>query len=87
MSCVLALLAAAALGAGAPLVIEHVHVLPMTAGGATLERGPEDSEPAGRVAVFLDPSGHRWSVGHSIEEVTPAEMQRRYTALMKAPAS
>ena len=36
MSCVLALLAAAALGAGAPLVIEHVHVLPMTAGGATL---------------------------------------------------
>jgi len=23
-------------------------------------RGPEDSEPAGRVAVFLDPFGHRW---------------------------
>jgi PhnB protein len=28
--------------------------------GATLDRGPEDSEPAGRVAVFRDPFGHRW---------------------------
>jgi PhnB protein len=30
------------------------------AGGALLDRGPEDSEPAGRVAVFRDPFGHRW---------------------------
>ncbi|QNN52076.1 VOC family protein [Nocardioides mesophilus] len=29
------------------------------AGGATLDRGPEDS-PAGRVAVLRDPFGHRW---------------------------
>jgi PhnB protein len=28
--------------------------------GATLDRGPENSEPAGRVAVFRDPFGHRW---------------------------
>ena len=28
--------------------------------GVTLDRGPEDSPPAGRVAVFRDPSGHRW---------------------------
>jgi PhnB protein len=28
--------------------------------GATLDRGPEDSPPAGRVAVFHDPFGHRW---------------------------
>jgi uncharacterized glyoxalase superfamily protein PhnB len=28
--------------------------------GATLDRGPEDREPAGRVAVFRDPFGHRW---------------------------
>ena len=26
----------------------------------TLDRGPEDSPPAGRVAVFRDPFGHRW---------------------------
>jgi PhnB protein len=29
-------------------------------GGGVLERGPEDSDPAGRVAVFRDPFGHRW---------------------------
>ena len=28
--------------------------------GVPMERGPEDSEPAGRVAVFRDPFGHRW---------------------------
>ena len=28
--------------------------------GVTMDRGPEDSEPAGRVAVFHDPFGHRW---------------------------
>jgi len=28
--------------------------------GTTLDRGPEDSPPAGRVAVFTDPFGHRW---------------------------
>jgi uncharacterized glyoxalase superfamily protein PhnB len=30
------------------------------AAGVTLDRGPEDSPPAGRVAVFRDPFGHRW---------------------------
>jgi PhnB protein len=32
-----------------------------------------------------DPFGHRWNIGHAIEQVTPEEMQRRYDALMKAP--
>ena len=30
------------------------------ASGVTLDRGPEDSEHVGRVAVFRDPFGHRW---------------------------
>jgi len=30
------------------------------AAGTSLDRGPEDSPPAGRVAVFRDPFGHRW---------------------------
>jgi uncharacterized glyoxalase superfamily protein PhnB len=30
--------------------------------GVDLDRGPEDSPPAGRVAVFRDPFGHRWFV-------------------------
>ena len=28
--------------------------------GTPMDRGPEDSGPAGRVAVFRDPFGHRW---------------------------
>jgi PhnB protein len=28
--------------------------------GTAMTRGPEDSPPAGRVAVFTDPFGHRW---------------------------
>jgi uncharacterized glyoxalase superfamily protein PhnB len=31
----------------------------VVAGGAELDRGPEDG-PVGRVAVFRDPFGHRW---------------------------
>jgi PhnB protein len=30
------------------------------AAGTPMVRGPEDSPPAGRVAVFVDPFGHRW---------------------------
>lgn len=32
----------------------------IVAAGVPLDRGPEDSPPAGRVAVFRDPFGHRW---------------------------
>lgn len=32
----------------------------VVATGTSMERGPEDSPPAGRVAVFVDPFGHRW---------------------------
>lgn len=32
----------------------------VTASGVALDRGPEESPPAGRVAVFRDPFGHRW---------------------------
>jgi uncharacterized glyoxalase superfamily protein PhnB len=32
----------------------------VVAAGTSLDRGPEDSPPAGRVAVFRDPFGHRW---------------------------
>jgi len=32
----------------------------VVAAGTAMDRGPEDSPPAGRVAVFRDPFGHRW---------------------------
>ncbi len=51
------------------------------AAGATLEREPSDAFYGERGGVVIDPFGHRWNIGHSIEDVTPAEMQRRYDAL------
>lgn len=54
------------------------------AAGATLERAPQDEFYGERGGVFIDPFGHRWNVGHSIEALTPEEMQCRYTALMQA---
>jgi uncharacterized glyoxalase superfamily protein PhnB len=32
----------------------------ISAAGVALDRGPEDTEGVGRVAVFRDPFGHRW---------------------------
>jgi len=42
----------------------------VTAAGTLLDRGPEDSPPAGRVAVFRDPFGHRWFLVQPKEGVT-----------------
>lgn len=51
--------------------------------GARLEREPQDQFYGERSGSIYDPFGHRWSIGHSIEEISPAEMQRRYDELMK----
>ena len=50
--------------------------------GAKIETPLQDHFYGERSASFRDPFGHRWNVGHSIEEVTPDEMQRRYSQLM-----
>jgi PhnB protein len=44
------------------LTVDDVDALAarVEAAGVRMDRGPEDSEPAGRVAVFRDPFGHRW---------------------------
>lgn len=53
-------------GEGSPvtlhLTVDDVDGLARAAqeAGAELDRGPEDNPPAGRVAVFRDPFGHRW---------------------------
>lgn len=49
--------------------------------GATLERPPEDHFYGERSGSIRDPDGHRWLIGHHIEDVSPAEMQRRYAAM------
>ncbi|OFE18877.1 hypothetical protein BA895_01525 [Humibacillus sp. DSM 29435] len=40
----------------------------VVASGVALDRGPEDSPPAGRVAVFHDPFGHRWFLNQPLEQ-------------------
>ncbi|MFN0299455.1 MAG: VOC family protein [Burkholderiales bacterium] len=55
--------------------------------GAKLEMAPADAFYGERSGVIRDPFGHRWNIGHSIEEVTPQEMQRRYTAMMEEQAT
>jgi hypothetical protein len=37
-----------------------------------------------RGGVVRDPFGHEWGIGHQIEKVSPAEMQRRYDEMMKS---
>ena len=56
------------------------------AAGATLLRPAADAFYGERGGTVRDPFGHEWLLGHSIEEVSPEEMQRRYDALMKGPA-
>lgn len=52
--------------------------------GATLEMPPTDQFYGERSCRVRDPFGHAWLLGHSIEEVAPEEMQRRYTAMFNA---
>jgi PhnB protein len=51
------------------------------AAGATLLMPPTDQFYGERSARLRDPFGHTWLIGHSIETLSPDEMQRRYTAL------
>ena len=52
--------------------------------GAVIEQPLQDHFYGERSGVIRDPFGHRWNVGHHIEDVTPEEMQRRYDEAMKA---
>ncbi len=51
------------------------------AAGAQLQRPVSDAFYGERGGAVIDPFGHRWLIGHSIEDVSPEEMQRRYSAL------
>jgi len=50
--------------------------------GAEIESEPKDHFHGERSGCVRDPFGHRWTIGHGIEEVSPAEMQRRYTEML-----
>ena len=51
------------------------------AAGATVLRPAADAFYGERSGSVRDPFGHEWLLGHQVEEVSPQEMQRRYTAL------
>lgn len=50
--------------------------------GAQVEIAPEDHFYGERSGCVRDPFGHRWNIGHSIEEVSSDETQRRYTEML-----
>lgn len=50
--------------------------------GAEIVRQPQDHFYGERSGTIRDPFGHEWLIGHSLEEISPEEMQRRYTKLM-----
>lgn len=67
----------------------HLHVddadalLERAAGlGAEILRPAQDHFYGERSGTLRDPFGYDWMIGHSIEEIDPAEMQRRYTAML-----
>lgn len=51
--------------------------------GAEVVREPRDQFYGERSGLVRDPFGHEWLIGHSLEELSPEEMQRRYTELFK----
>ncbi len=52
--------------------------------GAELLREAQDQFYGERSGTIRDPFGYEWLIGHSLEEVEPAEMQRRYDALLNS---
>jgi PhnB protein len=66
------------------LHVENVDAMMQRAldAGATLVRAAKDEFYGERSGKVRDPFGHEWMLGQHIEDVTPEEMQRRYTALL-----
>ncbi|ACG72607.1 Glyoxalase/bleomycin resistance protein/dioxygenase [Anaeromyxobacter sp. K] len=74
---------------GATTFCIHLHVddadraiARAVAAGATLVRPAADAFYGERSGTVRDPFGHEWLIGHSIEEVSPEEMQRRWDAML-----
>jgi len=54
-----------------------------SAAGATVVMPPSDQFYGHRSATIRDPFGHEWMLQKEIEQVAPAEMQRRWDAMVK----
>lgn len=72
-----------------PAFVIHLHVddadgmiETALAAGARLVRAASDAFYGERSGTIRDPFGYDWMIGHAIEDVSPEEMQRRYTAML-----
>ncbi len=62
----------------------HAALARALAAGATLLLPVHDTFCGERSAKVRDPFGHDWLIDQHVEDVTPAEMQRRFTAMCEA---
>ena len=76
---------------GGTTVSIHIHVSDVdrlfeqaVAAGGTVVRPLQNHFYGERSGTIRDPFGHEWLLGACIEDVTPEEMQRRYTELLTA---
>ena len=73
-------------GTGSFLHLHVVNVDKMTKlaadAGAKILAEPKTQFYGERSAKFQDPFGHIWMLGQHIEDVSPDEMQRRYTKML-----
>jgi PhnB protein len=53
------------------------------AAGATVMKPLQDQFYGDRSGTVIDPFGHQWTVATHIEDVSPDEMKRRHTEMMK----
>ena len=60
--------------------VDHV-VSDATAAGATVLRAIKDEFYGDRTGMIADPFGHKWHVSTRKEEVSPEEMQRRWSEM------
>jgi len=70
-------------GVGIHLHVDDVDSLTQRAvdAGATLTMPPTDHFYGERSSKVVDPFGHEWMLGQHIEDVSPEEMQRRFTEM------
>jgi PhnB protein len=61
--------------------VDDVFKRALEAGASSVEE-PEDHFYGDRVAMFDDPYGHRWNIATHIEDVPPAEMERRMAEVL-----
>ncbi|MCG6156628.1 VOC family protein [Rubinisphaera margarita] len=72
-------------GSSVHLHVDNVDALVQQAeaAGAEVIMPPRDQFYGERAGKVKDPFGHEWLIGSQIEEVSPEEMQRRFTAMFE----